>query len=122
MAPIPLGKITVAAAGTPTPITAALIAAAITANGYGQLAPGGTVGMCHKIEVWADTAATAAAYVMVKSGSGWLRIASLPAPANGHCEHWHARAAVGANLIDPTLFAIDVATSGQGAYATLWVD
>lgn len=108
---IPLGKITVATAGTPVPITAALISAA-----GGQLPPNGGVA---KIAVRAVHGSAGVSYV--KSSGGTI-IASLEVPASGHTDEWCAHGPAGGNVIIPNAFALDVATSGDGAYVTVWVD
>lgn len=108
---IALGKVTAATAGTPTPITAAMITAA-----GGALPPNGGVA---RIEVWADPAmAGTTAYVK----TGGTVIAALPKPSGGFVAHWDAKAPAGGNDIIPTQFAIDVATNGDGAYVSVWID
>jgi hypothetical protein len=109
MQAIPLGLVTVTTAGTPTPITAAMVAAA------------GGPANCQvaKIEAWAHANT---GYVYVKDAVSGNVIAPLPVPANGNAAHWCSHAPAGGNTLLATRFALDVATSGDGAYVTLWVD
>ncbi len=106
---IALGKLTVAAAGTPTPITAAMILAA----GDGRPPAGGV----NKIEVWADPASTGTVYAV----KGTTKIAALPKPS-GAGVHWAAKAPEGGNTLNPLDFGIDAVTNGDGAFVTLWID
>ena len=73
---IPLGKIQVPTPGTPIRIT-------LTSAQAAQLHKSGVVA---KMEIWADTTDTGVSYVK-HAATGW-KIASLPVPANGQCEHW----------------------------------
>lgn len=108
-----LGKVTVPTAGTPVQITAAML----TAAGDGR-PPHGQIS---KIEVFADPAMTGTtAYVKLASNGAIIK--ALPKPASGYVAYWRAEAPNGGNSIDPTLFAIDVATSGDGAYVSVWID
>lgn len=109
MQAIPLGLVTVTTAGTPTPITTAMVAAA------------GGPANCQvaKIEAWAHANT---GYVYVKDAPSGNVIAPLPVPANGHAEHWHVCSPDGDNTLLATRFALDVATNGDGAYVTLWID
>jgi len=110
---LPLGLVTVTTAGTPTPITAALITAA-----GGSLPPSGGV---HKIEVWAHNGN--AGIVLVKAsapGNTPVTVAPLLVPANGVMGHWCLKTA--GNGINPLAFSIDVLTNGDGAFVTLWVE
>ena len=100
---IPMGKVQVPTPGTPVQIT-------LTAAQVAQLHKSGVVA---KIEVWADTADTGTTFV--KHAATGLKIASLPVPANGRCEHWEARD------VNPTTVAIDAAVVNNGPEVTLWV-
>ena len=101
---IPLGKIQVPTPGTPVRI-------ALTAAQAAQLHKSGVVA---KMEIWADTTDTGVSYVK-HAVTGW-KIASLPVPANGRCEHWE-----GLHL-DPTTISIDAQVANNGPEVTLWVE
>lgn len=108
---IALGKITVAVPGTPTPITAAMIAAA-----GGELPPSGGVA---QIEVRSADGNAGATYVKHSSGAV---IAPLLSPFNGQCPAWRARTPKGANTLNPLSFQIDADHAGDGAYVSIWVE
>jgi hypothetical protein len=114
MQTLPLGKVQVPTPGTPVTLASAMTAA-LTATQLAFLPPNGAV---HKIQVWADTADSGITYV--KSASG-VKIAPLPVPANGHCEHFAIAAGEG-NLVNPGDYAFDAATASQGPLVTLWVE
>jgi hypothetical protein len=101
---IPLGKIQVPTPGTPVQIT-------LTAAQSAQLHKSGVVA---KMEIWADTGDTGISYV--KHAATGLKIASLPLPAGGHCEHWEGR------HLNPTTIAIDASAANNGPEVTLWVE
>lgn len=108
---IPLGKIAVATAGTPVPITGAMILAA-----SGQLPPNGGVA---KLEIWPVNGNTGVIHV---KGPGGVIIADLPPPANGNATSWRACGPAGGNVIQPPAFSIDVAINNDAAYVTVWID
>lgn len=117
MIALPLGKITTASAGTPQPITAAMVIAAASVAGV-TLSPGGAAGLVLRVDVWADPVSTGNAYVVVAG----TKLATLPpVPTSGLAGHWHSPTLEG-NRTDPTQFAIDAANNGQGAYVTLWLE
>lgn len=105
---IPLGLVTVPTAGTPTPITAAMITAA-----GGGLTPSG--GVC-RIDVHAHNGNTGVVLVKVNG----VTVDNLLAPANGIAGHYCLKSE--GNQINPVSFSLDVATNGDGAYVTLWVE
>jgi hypothetical protein len=107
MISIALGKIAVPTPGTPVPIT-------LTAAQQALLPPSGCV---HKIEAWADTADTGTS--IVKDVATGNKLASLPAPANGHTEHWETSRK--GNWLNPIAFEFDAVTANQGPLVTLWV-
>jgi hypothetical protein len=113
MLAIALGKITVATAGTPTPITLALITAA-----GGQLPPSNLVA---GIDVCPDPGMSGTA-AYVKAAASGKTIKALLKPASGNVACWCKRAPEGGNGLDPTQFAIDVATNGDGAFVTIWLE
>jgi len=105
---IPLGLVTVAAAGTPTPITAALITAA-----GGLLPPSSGVS---RIDVHAHNGNAGVLFVKVNG----VILDNLLTPANSVTAHWCLQAC--GNEINPLIFLLDVATNGDGAYVTLWIE
>jgi hypothetical protein len=105
---IPLGLVTVTTAGVPAPITAALIAAA-----GGTLPPSGGVS---RIDVHAHNGNTGIVLVKVNG----VIFDNILTPANGVTGHWCYQA--GSNSLNPLSFSLDVATNGDGAYVTLWVE
>jgi hypothetical protein len=108
MIAIPLGLVTVAAAGTPQalcPLTAAQLL---------QLQAGT---LCFKVEVWPNPAATGKVYIK----QGGVILAALPVVSGGYPIPWEAGCAEGCNCINPLPFQIDAATTGDGAYVTVWV-
>lgn len=107
MIAIPLGLITVPTAGTP-------VAISLNAQQLAQCGPGGQV---FKVEVWADPGMTG---VSVSVKQGGVVLAKLLKPASGCVPTWYTPE-VGDNLLVPTAFSLDVATSGDGAFVTLWV-
>ena len=74
-------------------------------------------GQCAKVEVWPDPTATGRVYVK----QGGVILAALPVPTGGYPIPWQTPEC-DRNVITPTAFAIDVATSGDGAFVTLWVE
>jgi hypothetical protein len=100
---IPLGKIQVPTPGTPVAVTLTAAQAA--------LLPASQVAT--RIEIWADTADTGISFV--KDAATGNKIASLPVPANGNCEHWHG------SLIDPLKIAVDSSVANDGPIVTIWV-
>ncbi|CAB4130739.1 hypothetical protein UFOVP130_30 [uncultured Caudovirales phage] len=108
---IALGKVTVTTAGTPVPITAAMITAA-----GGQLPPNGG---CCRIEAWAVPGSTGV--VFVKTVQGNKVVMALPVPASGFAENWVAEDPEGGNTIYPAAFQLDAASNNDGAYVTVWV-
>ena len=108
---VPLGKVTVTTAGTPTPITAALI----TAAGNG-LPPQGSVA---RIEFHADPAMVGTT-VYVKNAAGTV-IAPLLKPANGVVGMYGVGCMSFGNAVNPLDFSVDVQTNGDGVYVTVWV-
>ncbi len=113
MQTLPLGKVPVPTPGTPVTLASAMTAA-LTAAQLASLPPNGAV---HKIQVWADTADNATTFV--KSASG-VKIAPLPVPANGHCEHFAIAAGEG-NRVNPNDYAFDATTASQGPIVTIWI-
>jgi hypothetical protein len=105
---LPLGLVTVTTAGTPTAITAAMITAA-----GGGLTPSG--GVC-RIDVHAHSGNTGTVLVKVNG----VTVDNLLTPANGVTGHWCLKSE--GNQIYPLSFSLDVATNGDGAYVTLWVE
>lgn len=112
-----LGKITVAAAGTPAQLTIEAITSASTSAGAAIAAAGN---LCHKIEFWADPAMSGTT-AYIKDGAGTNTIAPLLKPANGWTGHYVAKCDGQVNLLDPTNFYLDVATNGDGLYITIWI-
>ncbi len=106
MQAIPLGRVTVPTAGTPVPFT-------LTATQAAMLS---TNGQCAKVEIWPDPTAAGKVYVK-KSG---VTLAALPLPTGGYPIPW-STPDCGSNNILPTAFSLDAASSGDGAYVTLWV-
>jgi len=76
-----------------------------------------TGGLCAKVEVWPDPAASAAVFVK----QGGVTLAALPAPTGGYPLPW-STPKCGRNRITPTAFALDAATNGDGAFVTIWVE
>lgn len=105
MLAIPLGRINVATAGIPLPVT-------LTAAQQAMLSP---AGLCAKVEVYPDPAASSTVYVK----QAGVTLAALPKPS-GVVMPWstpdHDR-----NIINPLTYQIDAATNGDGAFVTLWV-
>ena len=111
---LPLGKVPVPTPGTVVSLASA-IAAVLSPTQLAELPPNG---MIHKIQVWADTADTSTTFV--KSASG-IKIAPLPVPAGGHCEHF-AIAGGDGNRVNPNDYAFDATTANQGPIVTVWVE
>jgi hypothetical protein len=57
--------------------------------------------------------------VYVKQGG--VTLAALPKPTGGYPLPW-ATPGCDRNVLVPTVFALDAATNGDGAYVTLWVE
>jgi hypothetical protein len=106
MISIPLGRITVATAGTPVPVTLTSPQLAKTQSG-----------LVASIVASADPAS--AGNVFVKQAGS--TIAAIPPPNGGHAEHWETPECDG-NAINPTVYSLDAATNGDGAFVTLWVE
>ncbi len=101
---IPLGKISVPIPGTPVTIT-------MTATQAAQMPASG---VATKVEMWADTSDTGISFV--KHAATGLKIAPLPVPANGHCQHWEM------SLANPLKLAVDNTIANGGPFVTIWVD
>ena len=114
MIAVPLGKQAVTTAGTPVSITAAALATACTAAG----ATLPNSGLVHKIEAWADTSDTGISFV---KGAGGVKIACLPVPSGGHCEHWQMAARQG-NWLNVLAFQWDNSINGDGPFVTVYVE
>ena len=112
MRALPLGKITVATAGTPVPITNAML----TTAGDGRGPNGGVM----SLEFWPVFGNTGR--VLVKDLSTGNVIAELPTPANGKAQKYRICGPDGGNVVYPTSFQVDVTTSGDAAYVTAWVE
>jgi hypothetical protein len=69
-----------------------------------------------RVEVWPDTQATGR--VLVKCQG--VTLAVLPVPASGYATAWSTPDS-DRNSIAYAQFSLDAATSGDGAYVTLWV-
>jgi hypothetical protein len=99
---IPLGKISVATPGTPVPLTLTLAQAALLPLS----------GIVARMEVSADNADMGVSFVK----SGEIKVAPLPVPANGRCEHWEK------SLVNPLAFQVDNTVANNGPFVTLWVE
>jgi hypothetical protein len=112
---IPLGLVTVTTAGTPVPITAAMI----TAAGDGRPPSGG---VC-KIDVYAQNGNAGIVFVKMYNGANpsvAVTVAPLLVPANGNTGHFCLKGE--GNQLNPLSLAIDSASNGDGAFVTLWVE
>ena len=112
---IPLGRVTVAVAGTPV-----TFASKLTAVQLAKLPPSGLVA---RIEVWPDPSASGKAYIMCQPSSAEPNaiIAALP-QSTGYPIPWMTDGDSGRNLIAYSQYSLDVQTGGDGAYITLWVE
>jgi hypothetical protein len=110
MKSIPLGRVTVATAGTPVPLASVITQA--------QQAMLSAAGLCAKVEVWPDP--TSSGKVFVKDAKTGNVMAALPVPTGGYPVPW-STPEIDHNGLRPTDFALDAATSGDGAFITLWV-
>ena len=125
---IAIGKVTVASAGTPTTMAAAITAAFGSGGIPKTLLDNGKV---HKIEVFPLLANTHGVYVglsttsrqnptfSASTGVGVLKELTTPA-ATGHQDHYEACSHAG-NDLNPNDYLFDVVTSGEGVYVTLTV-
>jgi hypothetical protein len=112
---IPLGLITVPAAGTPV----TLVSSMLTSGQLAALPPSLQVA---KVEVWPNPAATGKVYV--KQGSTIL--AALPVPTSGAVIPWSTpeceeNCISAIQLNNSGGFSLDAATSGDGAFVSLWI-
>jgi len=107
MTSIPLGRVTVAVAGTPVALLSAMTAAQKAALAPNQ--------QCYKIEVFPDPASTGKVYVK----QAGVTLAALPVPVNSVPLPWTAEA--DRNNINITAYSLDAATGGDGAFCTVWV-
>jgi hypothetical protein len=99
---IPLGKILVTTPGTPVSVT-------LTQTQTALLPASGIV---TRMEVWADTADVGISFVK----SGGIKVAPLPVPADGRCEHWET------SYVNPLAFQVDNTVANNGPFVTLWVE
>ena len=77
----------------------------------------------HKIEAYAKNGNNGVVFVKVSNGAAvptTAILADLQVPANGATGHWSLSES--GNSLNPLAFSLDVATSGDGAYVTLWVE
>jgi len=111
-----IGRVTVPTAGTP--VTSASL---LTAAQKALIPPSGLLA---KIEVWPDP--TSAGKVFVKcQPPGYAApviLAALPVPVGGYPIPWTTDGDTGRNAVPYAQFSLDVATGGDGAYVTLWVE
>ena len=113
---IPLGLVIVTTAGTPVPITAAMI----TAAGDGRPPSGG---VC-KIDVHAQNGNAGVVFVKMYNGANpsvAVTVAPLLVPANGVTGHFCLKTDRG-NSINPLSLAIDAVSNNDGAFVTLWIE
>ncbi|MBZ5621027.1 MAG: hypothetical protein LAQ69_20215 [Acidobacteriia bacterium] len=116
MQAISLGRVTVGAAGTPV-----TFASLITAAQRAAIPPSGLVA---RIEVWPDTSSTGKVFVKCQPPgyAAPVILAALPVPVGGYPIPWSTDGDSSRNAIPYGQFSLDVATGGDGAYVTLWVN
>jgi hypothetical protein len=111
---ITLGRITVTTAGVPVSFLSKMSAVQLA-----MLPPSGQVA---DIDVWPDPAAVGKVYVKCQApGQPSTILATLPVPTGGYPIPWSPPGDPSRNSINYSEFSLDAATSGDGAYVTLWV-
>ncbi len=116
MQALTIGRVTVA-----TPGTSVTFASLLTAAQKAAIPPSGLVA---RIEVWPDPSATGKVYVkcQLPGYAAPVILAALPVPVGGYPIPWATDGDSGRNQIPYAQFSLDVATGGDGAYVTLWVE
>jgi hypothetical protein len=115
MQAIPLGRVTVAVAGTPVALASLMTPA--------QLLAVPPSGMVARIEVWPDPASVGKVYVKcTPPGKATAILATLPVPSAGYPVPWSTDGDGARNQFAIGQYSLDAATSGDGAYVTLWVE
>jgi hypothetical protein len=114
MQAITLGRVTVAAAGTPV-----LLSSLLTAAQKAMLPPSGQVA---SITIWPDPAASGKVFVKCQGpGQPIGIVAALPVPAGGYPVPWSTSGDPSRNSINYAEFSLDSAVNGDGAYVTITV-
>jgi hypothetical protein len=114
MQAICLGRVNVPTAGTPV-----LFSSLMTPAQLAMLPPSGQVA---RVDCWPDPAAVGKVFVKAQApGQPIATVATLPVPSGGYPVPWSTCGDTSRNSINYAKFSLDAATSGDGAYVTLWV-
>jgi hypothetical protein len=114
MQAICLGRVTVATAGVPV-----LFSSLLTPAQLAMLPPSQQVA---QMDIWPDPAAVGKVYVKCQvPGQSLTTLAVLPVPAGGYPVPWSTCGDTSRNVVAFKQYSLDAATSGDGAYVTLWV-